>query len=351
VVSAKRFVAAPLSLAPIAIAACSIVAGLGPERGPLPAADAEAADAAAEDGLSSGGTGAVIGGCRIFPPDNPWNRDISGDPVDTDAMTNIMPNMVPTMGLHPDWGDTINMYGIPFNVGQDAPVQVTFTGPNAAESDLVPCPAGAPGSCYPIPPSPKIEADKDAHLLVLDTTNAPDDCTLYELFEAAPSGGGFTAANGAVFHLGSNALRPDGWVSSDRGGLPVLPGLVRFEETSLGEIRHALRLTMHDTFLGYIHPATHAVGTATAGLPPFGLRLRLKASFDLGPFSGLSLVILRAMQKYGLILADMGTSWYITGDSNDGWTPAMDDLVAQFAKVHGSDFEIVQSGPVITTGL
>jgi hypothetical protein len=206
--------------------------------------------------------------------------------------------------------------------------------------------------CYPIPPDARIEGG-DRHVLVLDTVGAPDDCTLFEIVGASKddAGPGWTADHGAIFHLGSNALRPDGWVSSDRGGLPVLPGLVRFEEVGLGSIDHALRFTMKNIFLGYIHPATHSVGTATQGLPPMGLRMRLKASFDITNVTGLAKVILTAMKKYGIILADYGSDWYITGEQNDGWTAVMDDIVAELAKVHGSDFEIVEAGPVITTGL
>ena len=358
----------------LAFVACSLVAGLGPQPGALPSSvDGGVSDGALPDALSETGQGIdapsdtggdtdssrtgdvpIVAGCRMFPADNPWNRDISNDPVDTVAMANIMPNMVPTMALHADWGDTINGYGIPFTVSQAPPAAMTFVGATAAQSDVVVCPTSiASPICYPIAADARVELDADHHVLVLDTTNAPNNCTLYELFHAVKNAGdpGWTADIGAAFNLGSDALRPDGWASADPAGLAVMPGLVRFEETSLGEIKHAMRFTMHDTFNGYIHPATHAAGLAAAGLPPMGLRLRLKASFDLSGVSGLSLVILHAMQKYGIILADKGTSWYITGDTNDGWTAVLDDIVTQMTKVHGNDFEIVQSGPVSTVGL
>src|SRR5581483_9194214 len=143
----------------------------------------------------------------------------------------------------------------------------------------------------------------------------------YELYNVQnPSGAaGFTAANGAIFPLGSNALRPDGWTSADAAGLPILPGLVRFDETMAGEIRHAIRFTMSTTSNGYIHPATHAAGNGASSLPPMGLRLRLKATFNTAPFSGPALVIMTAMKKYGIILADNGSDWYFTGESHDGW--------------------------------
>jgi hypothetical protein len=343
------------------VAACSVIAGLGPQPGPLPAVgDAATGDAppgpppdGAPSGDAPGGPAAMVGNCRIFPPDNPWNRDVSNDPVDTNAMSTIFPNMDLTAPLHADWGDTINNYGMPFNVSQAAPIPITFTG-NVAQSDPAACPGDASPFCYPIPPGAKVEAASNGqHVLVLDTTGAPNDCTLYEIIGAVPADAGtsWTATNGAFFHLGSDALRPDGFISTDQAGLPILPGLVKFGETSLGEIDHAIRLTMRNTQLGYIHPATHAVGMATPTLPPMGLRLRLKASFDTSSMSGLALVIVKALKKYGVILADTGSDWYITGERNDGWTVVLDDIVTQLRNVHGSDFEIVQSGSVMTTGL
>jgi hypothetical protein len=190
-------------------------------------------------------------------------------------------------------------------------------------------------------------------VLYLDTAGAPNNCTLYELYNAQnPTGGsGWTAGNGAIFHLGSNALRTDGWTSADAAGLPILPGLVRYDEVVAGEIRHAIRFTVSRSQQGYIHPATHAAGNSSTTLPPMGLRLRLKASFDTSSFSGPTLVILTAMKKYGIILADNGSNWYISGESNEKWSALMDDLVSSLRKLHGSDFEVVDTGAISTAGL
>jgi hypothetical protein len=308
----------------------------------------------------SGGTtiatsgAATLGACQIFPADNPWNLDISGHPVHANNAT-YLANMSPSTAFHPDWGTMTQGYGMPFATGTGAtPQPMTWTrswGPTM--SDPLPCPDGTNQFCYPIPLTAPIEAGSDRHVVYVDTAGAPDNCTLYELFSAeTPTGSsGWTAGNGAIFHLGSNALRPDGWTSADAAGLPILPGLVRLEEVMAGEIRHAIRFTTQQTYQGYIHPATHAAGSSNAALPPMGLRLRLKASFDTSSFSGPTLVILTAMKKYGIIVADNGANWFITGDSNEGWAPYMDELVAEFGRVRGSDCEVVDTGPVSTAGL
>jgi hypothetical protein len=310
----------------------------------------------------SGGatTSANIGSCKIFPADNPWNLDVSGYPLNAQSASYIS-NMSPDKGFHPDWGTVSDGYGFPFMAGTGAtPLPVTWTESwGNSESDPSPCPSGSNRFCYPIPldapieGGPSAEPGADRHVLYVDTAGAPDNCTLYELYNAQnPTGSsGWTAANGAIFHLGSNALRTDGWTSADAAGLPILPGLVRFDEVVAGEIRHAIRFTVSSTSQGYIHPATHAAGRSNAALPPMGLRLRLKASFDTSSFTGPTLVILTAMKKYGIILADNGSNWYITGESNEGWAPYMDDLVANLRKVKGSDFEVVETGPVSTNGL
>jgi hypothetical protein len=263
--------------------------------------------------------------------------------------------------MHPDWGNwSIDHYGIPFSSGSGAALQpVTWSASwGASESDPNPCPTGGGQFCYPIPLTAPIEGgpdastDSDRHVLYIDTTGAPNNCTLYELYNAQnPTGGrGWTAGNGAIFRLGSNALRTDGWTSADAAGLPILPGLVRFAEVDAGEIRHAIRVTFNNTYQGYIHPATHAAGKSNASLPPMGLRLRLKASFDASGITGASLVVVTAMKKYGLIVADNGSDWYISGESNDGWDAYMDNLVSTLSKIHGSDFEVVDTGPVSTAG-
>jgi len=307
-------------------------------------------------GASAGSSGsATTGGCTLFPSDNPWNLDISANKLNSNSATYIS-SMSPTSAFHPDWGTLSDGYGFPFTSGTGAtPEPMTWTaswGPS--ESDPLPCPTGSNPFCYPIPLTAPIEGgptastDSDRHVLYIDAAGAPDNCTLYELYNAQnPTGSaGWTAQNGAIFHLGSNVLRTDGWTSADAAGLPILPGLVRLDEVLAGQISHAIRFTASHSSDGYIHPATHAAGKADTTLPPMGLRLRLKASFDTTPFTGPTLVILTAMKKYGIILADNGSNWYISGESNEGWAPYMDDLVTNLRKVHGSDFEAVDSGPI-----
>lgn len=314
-------------------------------------------------GGGSGGTSVVgpaptLGGCTIFPADNPWNLDVSGYPLHPNSATYIA-SMSPSTAFHPDWGTVSDGYGFPFTSGTGAVLQpLTWTESwGATESDPLSCPSGGGQFCYPIPLAapieggPSADSGSDRHVLYIDTAGAPSNCTLYELYNAQnPTGSsGWTAANGAIFHLGSNALRPDGWTSADAAGLPILPGLVRFDEAvTQGEIRHAIRFTVSKSSQGFIHPATHAAGSSSTSLPPMGLRLRLKASFDLSGFSGPTLVILKAMKKYGLILADNGSNWYISGESHEGWEPYMDGLLGGMKKLHGNDFEVVDTGPVLT---
>jgi len=301
----------------------------------------------------------MIAGCRVFPPDNPWNQDVSSLPPHPRA-AEILANMAPSTSLHPDWGNwSTDHYGIPWTYGTGAPALVmTWTarwGPT--ESDPLPCADGSGEFCYPIPSSAPIEGGEgassgsDRHVLYLDVGGAPDDCTLFEIYNTQNfTGPGWTAANGAIFHLGSNALRPDGWTSADAAGLPILPGLVRVEEVLLGEIRHAIRFTMSTTAQAYIHPATHAAGGSGTDLPPMGLRVRLRGDYPVDGAPAPAQVILRAMQRYGLILADNGSDWYLTGDSDDRWDAIIGDVIDGLNDVHGSDFEIVDTGASIPGG-
>ncbi|HVV17214.1 MAG TPA: hypothetical protein VHH90_08425 [Polyangia bacterium] len=312
---------------------------------------------------TGGGTGQVgsIGGCQIFPADNPWNQDVSALPLNPMGST-YLAAMHPTTALHADWGDYAaqgDYYGIPFTSGTGAALQPVTFADAPDESDPNPCPNNGGMFCYPIPLTAPIEggpqagSGEDRHVLYIDTAGAPNNCTLYELYSAQnPKGSGWSASSGAIFHLGSNALRPDGWTSADAAGLPVLAGLVRFDETvNKKEITHAIRFTVSSSQQGYIHPATHAAGSGNTSLPPMGLRMRLKASVDTSKFTGPSLVIVTAMKKYGIILADNGSNWYITGESNDAWVPYMDQISSDIASLHGSDFEAVDTGPVSTAGL
>jgi hypothetical protein len=200
---------------------------------------------------------------------------------------------------------------------------------------------------YPIPPSALVEGageEGDRHVLVLQRGS----CRLFELYAAARHGAGWDAGSGAVFNLRSAALRPEGWTSADAAGLPIFPLLVRYAEVRSGAIDHALRVTVPRTQRGYIHPATHlASSSSDPSLPPMGLRLRLKASFSLAPFHGEALVVLRALRRYGLIVADNGSPWYITGAPDPRW---QEEDLRQLERVPGSAFEAVRSGPILRRG-
>jgi len=268
-------------------------------------------------------TPAPAGPCYVFPSSNVWNRDISGLPVASNSAA-----MINAIGagayLHPDF-DAIGD-GIPVNVVTSSTPTYNVSFQYADESD--------PGP-YPIPSSPAIEGGSDRHLISIDV----QQCKLWELYAAARSGSGWTAGSGAVFDLKSNALRPAGWTSADAAGLPIFPGLVRYSEVSSGAIYHAIRFTAPDT-CGYIYPATHLTAPACSNLPPMGLRVRLKASVDISGFGPNAQVVLRALKKYGMILADNGSPWYISGSPSSHWN---DDEFHKLQTLHGSDFEVVDT--------
>ncbi len=275
--------------------------------------------------------------CPIFPANNPLNQDISHAPADPNSAAYIA-SIGLTGHLHPDFG-TNPSYGIPYTVvGPHQPkVPVKFT-EFGEESNSGP---------YPIPANAPVEGAGEAgdrHVLVLQEGS----CKLYELYNAQRAGAGWEAGSGAVFNLRSNALRPNGWTSADAAGLPIFPLLVRYPEVQAGQIDHALRVTVQRTQTGFIHPATHFASSSTdPTLPPMGLRLRLKASYSLAGFHGESLVVLRALKRYGLIVADNGSSWYITGAPDPRWN---DDDLEQIKQVPGSAFEAVRTGPIMHTG-
>ena len=275
----------------------------------------------------------AIGDCPIFPADNPWNTDISAYPVDPRSDAYIASiNADGDTHLHADFGSDPT-YGIPYIVVDKSQkfVPITFTD-SGDESD--------PGP-YPIPKDAPVEAGGDGHVLTVDTAN----CTLYELYDAEFNGKGWDAASGAVFDLRSNKLRPEGWTSADAAGLPIFPGLVRYDEVIAGAIHHALRFTVAESQAAYIHPATHyASDDDNPDLPPMGLRLRLKADYDLSGFTGMSRVILEALKTYGMIVADNGTSWFISGATDSRWN---DDDLNQLKAVPGDAFEVVTTGEII----
>ncbi len=274
----------------------------------------------------------ILGGCPMFPPDNPWNRDISTAPVHPRSAAYI-DSIGADITLHADFGSNPE-YGIPFTVAPKGqpPVPVEFV-EYGDESD--------PGP-HPIPPDAPVESGSDRHLLVL----ASGECKLYELYHTRRTADGWRAGSGAVFDLSTNALRPDGWTSADAAGLPILPGLARYDETASGVIRHALRFTVETTFRGYIHPATHFASDdeENPDLPPMGLRLRLCADYDIARFTGAARVILEALQHYGLIVADNGSNWFISGATDPRWN---DEDLDQLKTVPGSAFEVVYTGEIL----
>jgi hypothetical protein len=272
-----------------------------------------------------------IGGCQVFPPNNPWNENISNLPVNPSSAQYIASIDSTKQFLHPDFGSNPT-YGIPYVVVPKSQpfVPITF---NAYGDQSDPGP-------YPVPLNAPVESGSDHHVLVLDSGN----CHLYEMYAAQQVGSGWVCASGAIFNLNSNALRPNGWTSADAAGLPILPGLALYSEVAAGVIDHALRFTVQDTQDGFIHPATHEAGSSNTALPPMGLRLRLNASFSLAGFHGEALVILTALKIYGMIVADNGSSWYISGDTDSRWD---DNDLDQLKSVPGSAFEAVETGPIL----
>ena len=285
--------------------------------------------------------------CTIFPADNPWNTDISH--YDLHPRSQAYIDFIGSGDhLHPDFGTFWEgaPIGIPYVVVPANQPKLTVQFDYDDESD--------PGP-YPIPPNPPIEggsnADGDRHILMLDLQS----CMLYELFWAWPPGVGenpydnvWYAGSGAIFDLRSNALRPDGWTSADAAGLPILPGLVRYDEVvQAGVINHALRFTVRDTQRGYIHPATHfASDTTNQNVPPMGLRLRMKSDYNCSSYSHETQVVCAALKKCGMFVADNGSDWYITGQHDPRWD---DEALNDIKRIPGSAFEAVYTGPILTS--
>lgn len=277
-----------------------------------------------------------IAGCPVFPATNVWNQPVNTLPIARDS-TAIIRSIGLDAPVHPDFGSGLydgQKIGIPYVVvsGQGVPeVKPGFE--YASESD--------PGP-YPIPNDVPIEGDPhpddgDRHALILDAGT----CTLYELYDLRRSGGGWQAGSGAIWNLRSNALRPAGWTSADAAGLPILPGLARYDEVAAGAIDHALRFTAPDTRRAYIYPARHYASDSTdPALPPMGLRVRLKASFDISGFPPQARVILEALKRYGMILADNGSPWYISGAPDPRWS---NDQLHSLDRVVGADFQVVDT--------
>jgi hypothetical protein len=283
-----------------------------------------------------------VSGCPIFPADNVWNTPIDTLPLEANSSAYIA-TMGASTGLHPDFGSGLwdgGPIGIPYNVVPGTQPKVSITFDYADESDLGP---------YPIPPNPQIEGGNqsagDRHILVIDSENG----ILYETWSTYPNAdGSWQAGSGAIFNLRSNAFRPQGWTSADAAGLPVFPGLLRYDEVASGEIAHALRFTVPKTRKAYIWPARHHASSLTdLKYPPMGQRFRLKAGFDISGFSPQTQVVLRALKKYGLILADNGSAWYLSGAPDSRWNNDM--LVSELSRVKGSDFEAIDESSLMVS--
>jgi hypothetical protein len=261
--------------------------------------------------------------CTAFPANNVWNTDISTLPVDSHSATWLASAQAATTNLHPDFGRS--PYGIPFAVVDDSHPTVTLQFQYANESD--------PGP-YPFGPDIPLEGGSDRHALMANS----DHCVLYELFAADWNNGNPRAGSGAIFDLGSNAMRPDTWTSADAAGFAILSGLVRFDEVRAGAIKHAIRFTVANTDCHHIWPARHDAGTCNSSYPPMGARFRLKANYSLSGYGAGAKVILRAMKRYGLFLADNGSNFFFTGTMDSRWT---DRLLDQLKQVPASAFEAV----------
>jgi len=292
----------------------------------------------ADDSASTvpGAVGPIFASHTVFPKDNPWNTDISQQPVDpkSDAYIAAIGAAKP---LHPDFGTGSN--GIPFQFVDHNTPRISVTFEYADESDKGP---------YPIPTHPLIEGGPgatsgDRHMLLID----PDDWVLYELWQAVQGPEGWHAGSGAIWDLKTNATRPKGWTSADAAGLPVFPGLVRYDEVHGQHVMaHAVRFTVQRTRRAYVFPASHwASRSNDPDLLPMGARLRLRHDFDITSFDPDVQVILVALKTYGMILADNGSDWYISGAPDDHWD---NDILHQLARVKGKDLEVVELGEVVT---
>jgi hypothetical protein len=268
--------------------------------------------------------------CPVFPASNPWNKRIDRLPV-AQSSSAVISSIGAGTGLHPDFGSGLwqgSPIGIPFDVVSRSTPRARVTFEYDDESDHV---------GYPIPKGVHVEGGSDHHALLLDKSA----CRLYELGGLERRQGRWHAWAGATWSLRSNRVRPAGWTSADAAGLPIFPGLARYDEVRRGMIDHALRFTVQRTRRAYVYPARHYASDLTStNLPPMGLRVRLKASFDVRPFPRQARIVLVALKRYGMIVADNGSDWYITGAPNPGWSNGQ---LRTLARVKGSDFEVVET--------
>jgi hypothetical protein len=271
-------------------------------------------------------------GCPLFPETNVWNKPVGQLPLRSNSRK-IVRAIGARLPVHADFGSGLwdgGPIGIPITVVSSSQATSPVDFEYDDESDAGP---------YPIPSGVAIEggddSDGDRHAIIVDS----DSCTLYELFALYPSP--WTAGSGAIWSLTSNALRQRGWTSADAAGLPILPGLVRYEEVAAGHIDHAIRFTVSRSRRDYVYPARHFASSLTSkSLPPMGLRLRLRANYPVSGFPYQARVVLKALKRYGMIVADNGTSWYLTGAPDPGWD---NDQLHTLGKVKGSDFRVVDT--------
>jgi hypothetical protein len=274
--------------------------------------------------------------CDVFPVNNAWHLDLSNLPVHQRSRDWKAAMHSGSTRLHPDFGPP--SYGIPFDVvgaGHDT-VRVDFTWPQESDRHR-----------YPFGPDITVEGGSDRHAIMIDKS----DCTLYELFAARWNGGNPSAGSGAIFHLEgprANDLRPAGWTSADAAGLPIFAGLLRYDEVAAGEVDHAIRMTADCTSARYLWPARHEAGSGGGSCPPMGARFRLKAGFDLSGYNAKARVVIRAMQTYGLIVADNGSDWYFQGTVDGRWT---NGLLDQLKRIPARAFQAVDvSGCKVSNG-
>ena len=277
--------------------------------------------------------GPVIANCPMFPANNFWNARVDSLPTHPQSDSWI-DSIGRSESFHMDFGSDEwegGLIGIPYNIvtGSAAPkYEADFYYPD--ESDVGP---------YPIPDNPNIEAGGDRHILTVDT----ESCKLYEIYDASFDNGQWSGGSGAIWDLNSNALRPQTWTSADAAGLPIFPGLVRYDEIATGAIQHALRFTVEDT-AGYIWPARHQTSDPQDGIPPMGARFRLKADYDTLGFPTEMQILLHAMKEYGIVLADNGSNWYVSGAPDERWD---NDMLHLLDVLTGNDFEAVDTAVVM----
>jgi hypothetical protein len=334
----RRCTAASLLLAVVAgsVTVTASAAGSGGSAKSVGSTASSSTPSVATDGP----LGPMAGLTRPFPASNPWNTRIDGAPVDP-ASARLIASIGAGTTLHMDFGANYQggPFGIPYTVvlGAQKKVPVSFDYPKESDPGPYPIPANAPIEGGP-------SSTGDRHVIVVDR----DHHKVYELFDAHRlSDGSWHAGSGAIFDLTTGALRPAGWTSADAAGLPILPGLVRYDEVAAGTIAHALRFTVLHSRHGYVAPARHYASSNTStSLPPMGMRVRLKASFDISGFPPQARVILQAMKTYGMLVADNGSNWFVSGTPDSRWN---DSQLNSLKKIPGSAFEVVAMGTVVTS--